>query len=510
MGSIAKYSSGSAWKGASVITEALRAFYAVPSSADRDISLDLDILRRRSRQLFQNNTFSRALLTSFNTNVVGTGIKARPSLKRVEMLGISREEASAWEKKTQDLFELWANSKNCDAERKNDFAQLQDLAFKITLVCGDCFALPCYDKNLEPFGLNIKVLEGDRCQNPFGKADTDALTEGVEVNKNGAPVAYHFTQKPAWSLDEYTDYIDSVRVPAFDAFGNPNVIHVFTSDRTDQRRGIPMLAPVILQLKQQERYQDAELMAAVISACFTAVVTNNVPEEAEDLYGNAESENAEGAENVASQAPTLEMKPGAVWSLAQGQDIKVMNPQRPNVNYQPFVESIFSEAAAACGVSYEVALRKFNSSYNAVRAAILESRRTYDRLRHNFISDFCQPIYEKWLAQAVMTGLVDAPGFFDDPVKRALWCGCRWISDAAFLLDPLKETQAIKMQIDEQLLDRDSACAMVNGGEYDVVTDALARELSVRKAKGLGEPGSVSKTESFSVSTDDVKESALN
>lgn len=271
-----------------------------------------------------------------------------------------------------------------------------------------------------------------------------------------------------------------------------------------------MLAPVILQLKQQERYQDAELMAAVISACFTAVVTNNVPEEAEDLYGNAVSENAEGAENVAPQAPTLEMKPGAVWSLAQGQDVKNLNPQRPNVNYQPFVESIFSEAAAACGVSYEVALRKFNSSYNAVRAAILESRRTYDRLRHNFISDFCQPIYEKWLAQAVMTGLVDAPGFFDDPVKRALWCGCRWISDAAFLLDPLKETQAIKMQIDEQLLDRDSACAMVNGGEYDVVTDALARELGVRKAKGLGEPGSVSKTESFSVSTDDVKESALN
>lgn len=191
MGSIAKYSSGSAWKGASVITEALRAFYAVPSSADRDISLDLDILRRRSRQLFQNNTFSRALLTSFNTNVVGTGIKARPSLKRVEMLGISREVASAWEKKTQDLFELWANSKNCDAERKNDFTQLQDLAFKTSLVCGDCFALPCYDKNLEPFGLNIKVLEGDRCQNPFGMADTDALTEGVEVNKNGAPVAYH-------------------------------------------------------------------------------------------------------------------------------------------------------------------------------------------------------------------------------------------------------------------------------------------------------------------------------
>ena len=118
-------------------------------------------------------------------------------------------------------------------------------------------------------GMNIKLLEGERCQNPIGQMDCDALAEGIEVDKNHAPVAYHFTQKPVWSFDNYTNFVDSVRVPAFDAFGNPNVIHVFTSDRTDQRRGVPLLAPVICQLKQQERYQDAELMAAVISACFT-------------------------------------------------------------------------------------------------------------------------------------------------------------------------------------------------------------------------------------------------
>ena len=203
------------------------------------------------------------MISSFTTNVVGTGIKARPTLKQWEILGLTQEEAEKWNRKAQDLFELWAGSKKCDAERKNDFAQLQDLALKTALLGGDCFALGCYNKNLDPFGLNIKLLEGERCQNPLGALDSDALTEGVEVDKNGAPRAYHFTTKPVWSIDEYTDYIDTIRVPAFDSFGNPNVVHIFTSDRTDQRRGVPMLAPVILQLKQQERYQDAELMAAV-------------------------------------------------------------------------------------------------------------------------------------------------------------------------------------------------------------------------------------------------------
>ena len=507
---------GSAWKGASAVTEALRAFYAPNGSADRDISMDLDVLRRRSRQLFQNNTFSRAMISSFTTNVVGTGIKARPTLKQWEILGLTQEEAEKWNRKAQDLFELWAGSKKCDAERKNDFAQLQDLALKTALLGGDCFALGCYNKNLDPFGLNIKLLEGERCQNPLGALDSDALTEGVEVDKNGAPRAYHFTTKPVWSIDEYTDYIDTIRVPAFDSFGNPNVVHIFTSDRTDQRRGVPMLAPVILQLKQQERYQDAELMAAVISACFTAVLENNVPEEAEDLYGNVpESERVEKTDDKYTvdpwqgTRPALEMKPGAVWSLAQGQKISSLNPQRPNVNYQPFVESIFAEAAAACGVSFEVVLRKFNSSYNSVRAAILESRKTYERMRHDFVSDFCQPIYEKWLADAVVSGIIEAPGFFENPVKRALWSGCRWVGNAAFLLDPAKETSAIKMQIDEQLIDRDTACAMINGGEYEVVARGHAKELSLRKELGIGEPGSVSKTENFSVSTDDTDESSL-
>lgn len=505
---------GTAWKAASVVTEALRNFVALPSSADRDLALDLETLRLRSRQLFQNNTFSRAMIESFTTNVVGTGCKCRPTLRLMDVVGLNAEQAEEWCRKTQRLFELWAESKNCDAERKNNFAQLQHLAFKSAKIGGDSFGLACYDKKNSAFGLCIKILEADRCQNPLGSFDSDALVHGVEVDKSGMPTAFHFSSKPTWSIDSYSDTVDCVRVPAYDALGYPNVIHVMSVDRTDQRRGVPLLAPLIMQLKQLERYQDAELMAAVVSACVTAVVTSNNDEEADDMgadEGNSETDSYGNPVNGTAPSLELSMKPGGIWSLPNKYSASLLNTTRPNVNYQPFVESIFSEAGAAAGSSYEVILKNFHTSnYNAVRAAVLESRKTFNRMRNDFISDFCQPIYEKWLAQAILTGLIDAPGFFDDPMKRAAWCGCRWISDAAFLLDPLKETQAIKMQIDEQLMDRDTACAMVNGGEYDVITDQLAKELNMRKAKGLGEPGSVTKTESFSVSTDDTNESSLN
>jgi capsid protein len=52
----------------------------------------------------------------------------------------------------------------------------------------------------------------------------------------------------------------------------PLVIHLLDVDRIAQTRGVPMLAPVIEALKQLDRYAEAELMAAVVSAFFTVFI----------------------------------------------------------------------------------------------------------------------------------------------------------------------------------------------------------------------------------------------
>jgi capsid protein len=76
-----------------------------------------------------------------------------------------------------------------------------------------------------------------------------------------------------------------------------------------------------------------------------------------------------------------------------------------------------------------------------------------------------------------------------------------WVGDSAFLLDPLKETQAIKMQVDEQLMSRGEAVTSVTGGSYERVVDEQAEEKEMREVRNLPEPGAVSKTESVSVAT---------
>jgi len=501
---------GNAWNGASWAVNSMRAFIAPLGSADYDLTCDRETLLLRARALFQNHAFSRAIISSLSTNVVGTGVKVRPQLKQLDVLGLTHDQAVAWCRKTQDLYEIWSQSKKCDVERKNDMFGLQDLALKTQLIDGDCFALAKYDKKIEPFGLCLKLLEADRCMNPLGMIDTDRLTQGVEVNDFGTPLNYYFTKRPAWSIDNYSDLLETVRVPAFDRYGEANVLHIFSPDRTDQRRGVSILAPIIVLMKQQERFLESELMAAVVTSMLTAFIESNDEKVDDPFLSNVPEDErvAQPSEAASADAP-LELTSGGIIQLKKGQKVSAVNPTRPNSAYQGFVEAIFSEAASSLGLSYEVVLRKFNSSYNAVRGAILESKKTFDRARRNLISDFCRPVYEKWLSQAILTGVIDAPGYFEDPIKRALWNGCRWIADSAFLLDPLKETQAYKMQLDEQLITRDTACAAINGGEYESVLDGQAEEKKMREAKKMNEPGLINKSETFSVSTDDVNESAL-
>lgn len=62
-----------------------------------------------------------------------------------------------------------------------------------------------------------------------------------------------------------------------------------------------------------------------------------------------------------------------------------------------------------------------------------------------FVNDFCQPIYELFMAEAVALGRINAPGFHADPLLREAWCGARWIGPVQGSLDPKKEAEAALM-----------------------------------------------------------------
>ncbi|MCX4265325.1 MAG: phage portal protein, partial [Firmicutes bacterium] len=104
--------------------------------------------------------------------------------------------------------------------------------------------------------------------------------------------------------------------------GRRNVLHIMNRERIGQRRGVPLLAPVIEALKQLGRYTDAELTAAVVSGFFTIFIEkDNVASDAAIGEIIPEEEQVDSDDEG-----SLELSPGGILDLAQGEHAKEMNP----------------------------------------------------------------------------------------------------------------------------------------------------------------------------------------
>ena len=159
---------------------------------------------------------------------------------------------------------------------------------------GDVFALikRAEPTPLMPYSLRLHIIEADRVRTPTdakapgggivnflstglttGKTEAgNYIYDGVEVDQNGAIVAYYVANTYPYQFDgEETKF---VRVKAYgENTGLPNILHIMDSERPEQYRGVPYLAQVIESVLQTNRYTNAEVTAAVVQAFFTAFIT---------------------------------------------------------------------------------------------------------------------------------------------------------------------------------------------------------------------------------------------
>ena len=292
----APQASGYSEAGASYKRRALRAFFPNSSSPSSDIHDNADILRQRSRMLYMSAPVATSAINTNRTKIVGTGLTLKATVDR-NVLGLSPEKAKEWQSKTEAEFRLWAeNRRSCDAMGLNDFYGLQQLALKSWLMSGDVFAVVKIrdpDK-LHPYGLRLHLVEADRVSTPDklgGMLDGLGYTEGtnpntgnkiydgVEVDSSGMIVAYHV--RNTYPHEWRNDITKWQRVEAVGATtGLPQILHIMESERPDQYRGVPLIAPIIEPLLQLRRYTESELLAALVQSFFTAWIVTDTPKNA--------------------------------------------------------------------------------------------------------------------------------------------------------------------------------------------------------------------------------------
>lgn len=167
---------------------------------------------------------------------------------------------------------------------------------------------------------------------------------------------------------------------------------------------------------------------------------------------------------------------GTVTHLAPGEKVNFGNPNIPTAGFETFVKTLCKLVGAALELPYDVLIKEFNSSYSASRGALLEAWEAFKMRRKWFVDDFCQPVYEMFLAEAVALGRINAPGFFTDPLVREAWCGARWIGPVQGSLDPKKEAEAALMLIDNAIKTHEQVSREMSGGDWEENVEQLQRE----------------------------------
>jgi lambda family phage portal protein len=466
-------------------------------SPDDDIVANLPIIRQRSRQLTMEAPVIAGLYRTMATNVVGDGLRPEPT-PDAEFLGMDFDAVKKYKSSVMRLWETFAESTACDVYHRDNFYELTKLAFRAQQESGDVFiTMPRFERRNAPFALKIQVIEADCCGDPDAieriehERQGNDIYGGVEISQWGNVVGYWFyTGHPLSRRRPHTYKYNDVKyprwifIPAYGAeTGLPNVLHLMDSERPGQRRGIPIIAPVVELALTLDRYMKAEAIAAQIQAMFTLIITSENPNammgEMEELGGDEGQRLTEDDDNL------IALGNGIVQYARPGEKIEPVNPSRPTTSFEPFINILLKMMGPSVGVPYELMLQCYQSSFSASQAAMNNARSNFKVVRACLINDFCQPIWEAFMDEAVMRGWINAPGYFDDPITRSAYIRAKWNGPGMPQIDLGKSASNYEKLVALGFATASEATSELTGGNYYENIQERGREIAAAEDAGL-------------------------
>jgi lambda family phage portal protein len=249
------------------------------------------------------------------------------------------------------------------------------------------------------------------------------ILQGIERNTWGKPVAIHVLKTNPASLGQSYSIggSDTKRIPW------DRMLHLATLDHIGQIRGVSEFASIINRLEDIKDYEESERVAAKIAAMLTAYVKRGTP----DLYDPTDPNAATGRE--------INFKPGMIIDdLAVGEDIGLIDSNRPNPNLITFRQGQLRAVASGVGASNSSISKDYNGTYSAQRQELVEQWAHYAVLCDEFVGEIVQPVWEQFVLAAHLSGVVRMPA----DLKPGTHNDAMYTAQAMPWIDPLKEAKA--------------------------------------------------------------------
>lgn len=481
---LSPFTTGYAAAGGSLFSQQMAGFLGRSGTATQDIMPSRRELVSRARMLDISCPMATAAVDRMVHGVLGDGLTY--SIGNSEFF--NEEEYHDLCVGLKKSLKLAGITHSLDSQKRLTFSQMQRIACRNWLLSGDVFFI----RRPGTSHCAWRIVESDRCMTPPFFADISSglkainpenghyIIDGVELDDEARPVAY-------WFLTHYDDLVtgpkDWKRIEAQDDLGLPVVLHLFQPLRPDQYRGVPLVANVIETLYGTKAYSTAELQAAIIEACLAIFIVSKT-DPTQNPFGTAPSLDLDAPlvpdeKDIKDEKFKLQSHPNPrfPWShedfetigpgesrrLADGEDIRTIDPKRPNSGYASFISAQNKAISAAIGIPQQVLEATFeHTSYAAARGAVIEAGATYKVVRGFFIEAFLKPLFEVFSYDYLIRTGTDTEY---DPLTAAkiLSCESVWNAPSTLCLDPRAELEAWKIALEMGLVDADEAALAVYG-----------------------------------------------
>lgn len=454
--------------------------------------IDYWTLRKRSAALFTNNLYARGLIRRLLTNEINTGLTLE-STPDSNIVGLSEEQVNDWTDEIESRFELWSlNARMCDYRGLCTFSELQREARLEALISGDVLVVMRQNKqtNLP----QVELINANRVRSPYDQTVREGhqILHGVELDKKRRHVAYWIR-----NLDG-----TEKRIPCYgEKSGRKLAWLVYgTEKRLNAVRGEPLLSLILQSLKEIDRYRDAAQRKAILNATLAMFI-----EKTEDkpgtlpLTGGAirrDSLEVTDQNGATRDMPFNGTIPGLVLEeLQTGEKPVAFGSAGTDINFAAFEASIVNAIAWANEIPAEVLTLAFQNNYSASQAAINEFKMYLNKVRDQFGTTFCKPIYQEWLVSETLLQNVNAPGFLESWRDQnqydvfGSWISSDWSGAIKPSTDIKKQAQGYKLLNDECWITNDRASKELTGTKFSKNVKRVKREneLKIEAARPIAE-----------------------
>ena len=111
----------------------------------------------------------------------------------------------------------------------------------------------------------------------------------------------------------------------------------------------------------------------------------------------------------------------------------------------------------------------------------MEAWRFFSGRRQWLTTYWAKPVYELWLEEVIAKKLVEAPNFYQN---KAAWTRAKWIGAGRGWIDPVKEAEASRIRMENNLSTLEEECA-AQGLDWEEVLEQKAREKAKIDELGL-------------------------